>query len=566
MPALVPGTSCEAVRDDPRADGWDTESLHEETSALVKGIATYLAAPDAARRSALDGLASASLECAARSEVEAGPAFRDAAFSVRRLQVSAPGSLRGAAGLAAALESFRSPYPPGAVLDVKLKQYRVELGVDRERFSTSVYAHWSGATPTGVRECNATWHLVWRRGPEGAHRLESLSTERQEEAEAPRRLFRDSTEAVLAREAVFDAQLRPGIDHWLARLELSTGVDVGGWQGLAIGDADGDGLEDIYLCQPGGLPNRLFLQNGDGSARDASAAAGVDWIDSTHAALFVDLDQDGDPDLVVAVDEGVLVQSNDGRGVFKVERALPLPAGIPYSMAAADYDQDGDLDLYVACYNPRRGVNRHLVFARPVPYHDAQNGAPNVLLRNDGAFRFTHATKRVGLDEENRRFSYAAAWEDYDNDGDLDLFVANDFGRKNLYRNDGGRFHDVARAANAEDMGPGMSASWGDYDNDGLMDLYASNMFSSAGNRIAAQPRFLRSAESATRSGFQRHARGNTLLRNRGDGRFDDVSETAGVTIGRWAWGSLFVDINNDGWQDLFVANGFITQADPGDL
>ena len=201
-----------------------------------------------------------------------------------------------------------------------------------------------------------------------------------------------------------------------------------------------------------------------------------------------------------------------------------------------------------------------------MPYHDANNGGRNVLLRNDGRWRFSHATLRAGLDANNRRFSYAAAWEDFDNDGDQDLYVANDFGRNNLYRNDAGHFTDIAPAAGAEDISPGMSSCWGDYDNDGLMDLYVSNMFSSAGKRITSQQRFHEKASDKTRAEFRRHARGNTLLKNMGDGTFSDVSAAAGVTIGRWAWGSKFADLNNDGWEDLLVTNGFITQQDSGDL
>ena len=203
---------------------------------------------------------------------------------------------------------------------------------------------------------------------------------------------------------------------------------------------------------------------------------------------------------------------------------------------------------------------------RPIPYHDANNGGRNVLFRNNGAWRFQDVTKRVGLEQNNRRFSFAASWDDYDNDGDLDLYVANDYGRNNLYRNDRGRFTDIARRAGVEDISAGMSVSWGDYNNDGWMDLYVSNMFSSAGNRIAYQRRFHSGASEATRSEFQRHARGNSLFQNVGDGTFRDVSTSAGVTMGRWAWGSGFVDINNDGLEDLIVANGFVTQEDPGDL
>ena len=229
------------------------------------------------------------------------------------------------------------------------------------------------------------------------------------------------------------------------------------------------------------------------------------------------------------------------------------------------------MDVFVCCYNTRFRDEQHLVFARPVPYHDANNGGKNALLQNDGRGNFRHATKRTGLHENNRRFSYAATWEDFDNDGDLDLYVANDFGKNSLYRNETGAdgfvtFRDRAAELGVEDIGPGMSASWGDWNNDGFPDLYVSNMFSSAGNRIATQRQFLANADVVTKADFRRHARGNSLFTNRDGAKFDDVSVSAGVNVGRWAWGSLFADFNNDGWQDIAVANGFITQEDSGDL
>jgi hypothetical protein len=96
--------------------------------------------------------------------------------------------------------------------------------------------------------------------------------------------------------------------------------------------------------------------------------------------------------------------------------------------------------------------------------------------------------------------------------------------------------------------------------------VYVGNMFSSAGLRIAKQEAFQQRASSRVRGEFQRHARGNSLFRNLGNGTFEDVSVDAGVTIGRWAWGSKFVDINNDGWEDVVVANGFVTGHQTKDL
>ena len=387
-------------------------------------------------------------------------------------------------------------------------------------------------------------------------------------------MFADCTEAILGRTPGFREQLLPGMDQWLHTIEIQYHINIGGWEGVSISDVNGDGMDDLYISQPGGLPNRMFLQNADGTCTDISAQSGTDWLNQAHGSVFGDIDNDGDQDLVVGVQDGLLVMSNDGTGKFTVARGLILPAAVPYSLTLADYDQDGDLDLFACCYDRRSGVNRHRIFAKAIPYHDANNGGRNVLFRNDatpagpsdGKWKFSYVTKDAGLDENNRRFSYAASWADYDNDGDLDLYIANDFGRNNLFRNEGGRFKDVAKEAGVEDVSAGMSVTWGDYNNDGWMDIYVSNMFSSAGNRIAFQRKFQSDAGDETKKLFQRHARGNSLFENAKDGTFRDVSVEAGVTMGRWAWGSRFIDINSDGWQDLLVANGFLTQSKADDL
>ena len=320
---------------------------------------------------------------------------------------------------------------------------------------------------------------------------------------------------------------------------------------------NGDGLEDVYRCEPGGLPNLLFVQNPDGSVKDVSHTAGVDFLDDSMSALLVDLDNDGDQDLVVYTRE-LLVLANDGSGRFALQAKINIGTS-GQSLSAADYDQDGNLDILLCMYADFRHPN-------PVPYYDANNGDANVLLRNEGNFRFTDVTREVGLDANNRRFSFAGVWEDYDNDGDLDLYVANDFGRNNLYRQEDGLFVDVAATAGVEDSASGMSVTWGDYNRDGWMDVYVSNMFSAAGGRIAYQRQFQQGASVHARSDMQRHARGNSLFVNQGDGTFRDVSEVAGVMMGRWSWASLLCDLNNDGWEDVLVANGYVTGSESGDL
>jgi hypothetical protein len=570
LPTLPAAPTSRPLIDDPVQDGWQSEAFNDTTSRQLKPLEALLSAPATIQPDALRDVVTSDFTCTRLRPQEIHEAFRDEHYIVRRGRPADGEWLRGSEGFTSALRELAAALGPAIDLRVKLKVIRVQVPEEGAPGQTSAYFQAGATTPRGGVQINATWHLTWSAATaQGAPRLSRLEVEDYEEvqsrrAEGPR--FADCTEAVLGKNTVFAEQLLPGIDHWTARIDQELGIDVGGWQGLAIGDVNADGLDDLYLLQPGGLPNRLFVQERDGTATERSAEAGIDWLEYSHGALLADLDNDGDQDLAVSIEAGVLIHSNDGRGRFTVRSAEVLPAAIPYSLAAADYDQDGDLDLYVCCYNPRRGINRHLVFARPVPYHDANNGGPNVLLQNDGAWRFTHATKRVGLDANNRRYSYAAAWEDFDNDGDLDLYVANDFGRNNLYRNDAGRFTDVAPQAGVEDISPGMSVAWGDYDNDGLADLYVANMFSSAGNRITHQPQFHAGAGGELLGHLRRHARGNSLFRNRGDGTFADVSSAAGVVLGRWAWGAKFFDLNNDGWQDLFVANGFITQEDPSDL
>jgi hypothetical protein len=291
-------------------------------------------------------------------------------------------------------------------------------------------------------------------------------------------------------------------------------------------------------------------------------------LDESAGALLVDLDNDGDQDLVVGTEPGLQIAENDGLGRFQWRVLLDINTD-SFSITAADYDQDGKLDLFVCGYNVRKQdpTRRGLPF--PVPYHDATNGGRNVLLRNEGGFSFRDVTSPTGLDQNNSRFSMAAAWEDFDNDGDLDVYVANDFGRNNLYRNDHGRFVDTAAAASVEDHGSGMSVAWGDVDRDGRFDLYVGNMFSAAGNRVTYQRRFTGGRSTDAVEQLRRMARGNTLFMNRTDAKeaaFVDESIEAAVWLGRWAWASQFADLNNDGWPDLVVANGYVTNDDKDDL
>ena len=414
------------------------------------------------------------------------------------------------------------------------------------------------------------WDCLWERGnPPHLTRIDVRSFTESTGQGPHRTLFADCTASVFRDDPYYDAQILPGIDDWRARIQAQYSVSPDGHHGIAIGDVNSDGLDDVYACQPSGLPNRLYLHQPDGTVIDNAARAGVDWMDRSLGALLIDLDNDSDPDLVLAQVSSVMLMENEGDGHFR-ERVLLTSIGEPGGLASADYDLDGDLDLYIVNYGAGalRGDLLDETEERrgPVPYHDANNGGPNVLLQNDGDWSFRNVTSECGLDANNRRWSFSASWEDYDNDGDSDLYVANDFGRNNLYRNDDGQFTDVAADAGVEDIAAGMSVSWADSNGDGWMDLYVGNMYSSAGGRIAYQDRFQQQAMDEIRAQYQRHARGNSLFLNSRDGRFEDVSEAAGSHSRPVAWSSNFVDINNDGLQDLVVANGFVTGRDLDDL
>jgi hypothetical protein len=556
------------VREDPELDGWETERFSELALKQLDELGALLTHPSQIERSQVEPLCAATFSSEALRPPVLHVVYEDPSFIVSRAAAmvapKTPGH-RGLDGLLSALRQQVQPFAEATDLYFKFKIVRVELRGNAA--ATTAYFQMNGRTHNGRIQVNATWNCNWGvdAGTE-MPKLQGVNVSDYEEVTSPHReaLFADCTESAFSDPSILREQLVYGRDHWYGNLEVSLGVEGRG-NGIAIADVDGDGRQDVYLCQPAALPNRLLLRNADGTLRDVSAAAGVDWLDSSRGALFVDVDNDGDQDLVLAHSTQIVVQENNGEGVFQVRSVISTTSRL-FSLSAIDYDSDGDLDVYVCGYASASQTRPEDVFVSPVPYHDANNGAPNVLLRNDGDWSFTDVTRLVGLDVNNLRFSLAAAWEDVDNDGDPDLYVANDFGRNNLYRNDAGRFVDIAAEAGVEDIGPGMSVAWGDYNHDGWMDIYVSNMFSSAGSRITHNAQFKPEADSRDLSGFRRHARGNSLLENLGDGTFEDRSVDLGVTMGRWAWGSLFTDINNDGWQDLYVTNGFVTADNNNDL
>ncbi|MEM6567003.1 MAG: VCBS repeat-containing protein [Planctomycetota bacterium] len=399
-----------------------------------------------------------------------------------------------------------------------------------------------------------------RSDEENDWRCDGLDVERWERVRGVPELFVERTAGVFASAPDAARLLGVGSDRWAQRLDDPALSAWFGHQGLAAGDVNGDGRLDLYVAMPSGLPNLLLVQQPDGTVRDVAGEVGLAWLDDTKGVLLVDVDADGHLDAVSALGHVLVVQRGDGAGAFAIAGFCVAPDEAPfYGIAAADVDADGDLDLYGARY-----VRTHYADTVPVPLHDARNGPSNHLFRNDGD-RFADVTGAIGLASGGGRFSLQGVFTDVDGDRDPDLYVVNDFGRNQLFVLEDGRYRDRAAEYGVEDQGAGMGASFADFDQDGDLDLYVSNMYSSAGRRVAAQAAFGADRSADDLAGIRRLSLGNSLLVREGEG-FVDRSEHAGVRMGRWAWGAVFCDLDADGYDDLLSPAGFLTGPKPGDL
>jgi len=368
--------------------------------------------------------------------------------------------------------------------------------------------------------------------------------------------------------------------------------------GLAVADVNGDGFDDIYFMDRWGR-NLLLVNRGDGTFEDRAQELGLDLENHCTSAVFADFDNDGDPDLFLGRSlERSRYYENTGKR-FEDRSASHVSLELPYlvsSVTAVDYDGDGLLDVYLATFAAdvwQRQVSKYLKLVRGdkelekslpeeellayekgrylydfLPDAQAEElfrrtheshifmgrpGPPNVLLHNVGNGKFELAPQSESL--AVWRNTFQATWADFDDDGDPDVYLSNDFGPNNFFRNDDGVFVDITAETDTGDVGFGMGAAWGDYDLDGRQDLYVTNMFSKAGRRITAQidqldPR------------IPGMARGNSLFRNEGPA-FRKVSGLEApallVEAGGWGWGSQLVDVDNDGDLDVYAPCGNYT-------
>lgn len=323
--------------------------------------------------------------------------------------------------------------------------------------------------------------------------------------------------------------------------------------GMATFDYDGDGLIDIYFVNGAPLKgttwqgppprNALYRNLGNFRFQDVTEQAGVGETGYGLGVTVGDYDNDGRPDIYVSNYGPKVLYRNNGDGTFTaVSHQAGVADGNKVGAGACflDIDRDGNLDLYVAnyvdfsydTYKPHYAEGRH-IYPSPMAY----NAVPDVLFRNQGDGIFRDVTAEAGIVEDAAGTGMGMICADYDNDGDIDIFVLNDVARNYLWENDGhGKFREVSiERGLAFDAHGRYLASMGvdcaDYNNDGWLDFFQTSYSDQ-------QP---------------------ALYRNSGQGYFDEVASQAipgGSLLPYINWGTHFVDLDNDGWVDLFVANG----------
>ena len=330
--------------------------------------------------------------------------------------------------------------------------------------------------------------------------------------------------------------------------------------GVAILDYDRDGWPDIFLVngttmmdtKPNEKPtSHLFHNNHDGTFTDVTVKAGLASTGWGQAACVGDYDNDGFDDLYVTSYGKNRLFHNQGNGTFKevAEQAGVAGTGKEWGTGCAfiDYDRDGKLDLVVATYVhfdlasiPKPGAGPSCIW-KGVPVMCGPRGlpsAPNVLYHNIGGGKFEDVSKASGIERTNGHYCFSVTTVDYNDDGWPDIYVACDSTPSILYRNNhDGTFTDVAAdsgVAYNEDgrEQAGMGSTSADYDGDGHLDLFKTNFSDDT----------------------------STLYRANGDGTFTDATFSAGLGINTDAlgWGTMFADVNNDGWPDLLIANGHV--------
>jgi enediyne biosynthesis protein E4 len=359
--------------------------------------------------------------------------------------------------------------------------------------------------------------------------------------------------------------------------------------GVAVGDYDGDGCDDIYFLNQLG-PNALFRNKGDGTFEDVTTKAGVGLGDRICVgATFADYDNDGHQDLfVTSTRGGNVLFRNMGNGTFKdVTKEAGLTC-VAHSQTAVffDYDNDGYLDLFVTntakwTLNDYDRASHYYPGLADFWTMAASEHEKNILYHNNGDGTFTDVTAKAGL--AGKGWGGDVAVFDYNDDGYLDLLVTNMFGATQLYRNNGnGTFTDVTKEVLGRTSFGAIGAKVFDFNNDGLLDLFLSDMHSDmwlpperdplgenpatlkkkhpfftgpANDRSEELKKFETKLLDGLKVRYEDVIFGNTLFQKLPSGKYTEVSDQANLETW-WPWGIATGDFDNDGYEDVFLPSG----------
>jgi hypothetical protein len=344
--------------------------------------------------------------------------------------------------------------------------------------------------------------------------------------------------------------------------------------GVAIGDVNGDGLQDIYFT--GNMTdNKLYLNKGNMQFEDITSAANVGnrtapW---RTGVTIADVNGDGKPDIFVSysgkvrgtnrISQLFINKGNDGNGMphFNDEAQQYGLADSSYNTQSFffDYDRDGDLDFFALNHNPNNlPVLDEASTANLLKKTDKNIGVR--LYRNDDN-HFTDVTEQAGLSSSLLTYGLGAAISDINLDGWPDIYIANDYNVPDfLYINNrNGTFTDKLQSSLGQTSKSSMGNNISDINNDGLPDIFVLDMLPVDNHRqkILFAPDNYEKFDVTVRSGFYYQYMRNTLQLNNGDGTFSEIAQLAGISNTDWSWAPLFADYDNDGWKDLFVTNGY---------
>jgi enediyne biosynthesis protein E4 len=321
--------------------------------------------------------------------------------------------------------------------------------------------------------------------------------------------------------------------------------------GAAVADFDQDGWADLYVTNSGeGSRNALFRNLGNGHFADVAAAMGVADVNRpgtgvSAGAVWGDYDNDGFDDLLITKwGRPELFHNEAGHAFRRVTEGTGLPAWVNATAATwLDYDRDGKLDLFIGGYYPETLDLWHLTTTRMMPesFEYATNGGRKYLFRNLGGGRFTDMAQAVGL--VSTRWALAAAAADLRGTGWPDLVIANDYGVSEYFLNEAGRFREVGAATHVgERPKSGMNVAFGDVFNNGARAIYVTNI-SEEGNLVQGNNLWVPRAGTP----------GPVPV-------YDNLANAMDVEMGGWSFGAQFGDLDNDGFQDLFLTNGYVSQ------